>query len=74
MLLMSVNLRCYSILYVGESIVYIGESGRTTVFRIKEHLRMNKQTVYCHLANLSKRPTLDDVSWEILHVNIHVLH
>ena len=33
-------------------IVYIGETGRTIGSRIKEHLTMEKQTVYKHLVHL----------------------
>lgn len=35
---------------------------------------MDKQTVYCHLANHSKRPMLNKVLWEILHPNINVFY
>ena len=48
--------------------VYIGETARTVGSRIKEHLRMRKQTVYTHL--LTHNINLNDhdlVSWEILH-------
>ena len=50
-------------------IVYIGETGRTIGSRIKEHLTMEKQTVYKHLEShkKSRSPT---IKWKILHANI----
>ncbi|XP_068736550.1 uncharacterized protein [Montipora capricornis] len=50
--------------------VYIGETSRTIGSRIKEHIRMVKQTVYSHLINHNK-PSMQDISWGILHRNIH---
>ena len=50
--------------------VYIGETSRTIGSRIKEHIRMVKQTAYWHLINHNK-PSMQDISWEILHWNIH---
>ena len=50
--------------------VYIGETRRTVGSRIKEHIRMVKQTVYSHLINHNK-PSMQDISWEILHRNNH---
>ena len=49
--------------------VYIGETSRTIGSRIKEHIRMVKQTVYSHLINHNK-PSMQDISWGILHRNI----
>ena len=46
--------------------VSIGEISRTIGSRIKEHIRMVKQTVYSRLINHNK-----DVSWEILDRSIH---
>ena len=46
--------------------VYIGEISRTIGSRIKEHIRMVKQTVYSRLINHNK-----DISWEILDRSIH---
>ena len=37
-------------------IVYIEETARTICSRIKEHLRMNKQTVYTHLMTHNVNP------------------
>ena len=50
--------------------VYISETSRTIGSRIKEHIRMVKQTVHSHLINHNK-PSMQDISWEILHRNIH---
>ncbi|XP_068691180.1 uncharacterized protein [Montipora foliosa] len=58
--------------------VYIGETSRTVGSRIKEHIRMVKQTVYSHLINhnirFQKMPMFpDDVIyvWQIGIVNFH---
>jgi hypothetical protein len=52
--------------------VYIGETGRTIGTRIKEHLTMNKQTMYknieSHRSNEDDMPT---ITWRILHSNIN---
>ncbi len=51
--------------------VYVGETGRTIGSRIKEHLKMDKQTVYKHIeSHKSGRPDQFDISWKILHRNI----
>ena len=50
-------------------IVYIGETGRTIRSRIKEHLTMEKQTVYKHLES-HKKSRLPTIKWMILHANI----
>ena len=50
--------------------VYNGETSRTVGSRIKEHSRMVKETVYSHLIHHNK-PSMQDISWEILHRNIH---
>ena len=50
--------------------VYIGETSRTIGSRIKEHIRMVKQTVYSHLIKHNK-PSMQDISWGTLHRNIH---
>ena len=55
-------------------LIYIGESSRTIGSRLKEHLRMQKQTIYVHLATHSKIPSLSDISWEVLHNNIQALN
>ena len=49
---------------------YIGESSRTIGSRLREHVRMQKQTVYVHLASRSRFPSLGDISWKVLHNNI----
>lgn len=51
--------------------IYIGETSRTIGSRIKEHIRMKKQTVYVHLTTHNNKPSLNDISWEILHKNIN---
>jgi hypothetical protein len=59
-------------MHVFSSKVYIGETGRTIGTRIKEHLTMNKQTIYKHIEshtnNVDDMPT---ISWRILHSNIN---
>ena len=50
--------------------VYIGETSGTIESRIKENIRVVKQTVYSHLINHNK-PSMQDISWEILHRNSH---
>ena len=51
--------------------VYIGETARTVGSRIKEHLRMKKQTVYMHLITHDLNPSNNPpISWEILHYNL----
>ena len=53
------------------NITYIGETGRTVGSRIKEHLRMKKQTVFVHLKSHSDNPFEEcPISWKILHSNI----
>ena len=49
-------------------ITYIGETGRTVGSRIKEHLRMKKQTVFVHLKSHSDNPF--EECWKIMHSNI----
>jgi hypothetical protein len=52
-------------------IVYVGETRRTIGSRIKEHLKMDKQTVYKHIeSHKSGRPDQSDIIWKILHRNI----
>ena len=51
-------------------LVYIGETSRTVGSRIKEHVRMKKQTIYQHLVSHTNTPMLKDISWDILHNNI----
>ena len=48
-------------------LVYIGETSRTVGSRIKEHVRMEKQTIYQHLVKHTNTPMLKDISWGILH-------
>ncbi len=51
--------------------VYVGETGRTIGSRIKEHLKMDNQTVHKHIeSHKSGRPDQSDTSWKILHRNI----
>ena len=53
------------------NITYIGETGRTVGSRIKEHLRMKKQTVFVHLKSHPDNPFEESsFSWKILHSNI----
>ena len=54
--------------------IYIGESSRTIGSRLKEHIRMQKQTVYVHLATHKKSPSLSDISWEVLHSHIQAFN
>ena len=57
-------------------IPYIGETGRTIGSRMKEHLSMDKQTVFKHIMNHNKRsnkqdnPNPDDITWRIIYNNI----
>ena len=54
-------------------ILYIGETGRTIGSCIKEHLSMDKQTVFKHIMNHKRKqdkPNLDDITWRIIHKNI----
>ena len=51
-------------------LVYIGETSRTVGSRIKEHVRMEKQTISQHLVKHTNTPMLKDISWDILHNNI----
>jgi hypothetical protein len=52
-------------------IVYIGETSRTIGTRVKEHLTMNKQTVYKHISNHTNSRRRDPkITWKILHNNI----
>ena len=55
-------------------LIYIGESSRTIGSRLKEHIRMQKQTVYVHLATHKKSPSLSDISWEVLHNHIQAFN
>ena len=55
-------------------LIYIGESSRTIGSRLKEHIRMQKQTVYVHLATHKKSPSLSDISWEVLHNDIQAFN
>ena len=50
--------------------VYIGETSRTIGSRIKEHIKMDKQTVYVHLRTHNKGVDHSIISWTILHKNI----
>ena len=55
--------------------VYVGETSRTIRTRIKEHLRMDKQTVFIHLKTHNIDPrTVPSISWNILHKNIRYEH
>ena len=50
---------------------YIGETGRTIGSRIKEHLKMSKQTVYVHLKSHGLNPQEGThITWEIVHSNL----
>lgn len=50
---------------------YIGETGRTVGSRIKEHLKMSKQTVYVHLKSHGVNPQEGiHITWEIIHNNV----
>ena len=61
----------YQIMCSNCNITYIGETGRTVGSRIKEHLRMKKQTVFVHLKSHSDNPFKEcPISWKILHSNI----
>jgi hypothetical protein len=52
--------------------VYIGETGRTIGTRIKEHLTMDKQTVYKHIeSHMSNEDDMPSITWRILHCNIN---
>ena len=51
-------------------LVYIGETSRTVGSRIKEHVRMEKQTIYQNLIKHTNTPMLKEISWDILHNNI----
>ena len=53
-------------------ILYIRYTSRTVGSRIKEHVRMEKQTIYHHLVKHTNTPILmlKDISWDILHNNI----
>ena len=46
----------YQIICSNCNITYIGETGRTVGSRIKEHLRMKKQTVFLHLKSHLDNP------------------
>jgi len=35
---------------------------------------MKKQTVYVHLATHNNEPSLNDISWKIIHKNINEFH
>ena len=48
---------------------YIGETSRTIGTRIKEHLTMEKQTVFKHLL-LHKKHKENKIIWKILHSNV----
>ena len=53
--------------------LYVGETGRTIGSRIKEHLKMNKQTVYKHIMNhkrVKEQPSYSDITWKIIYGNI----
>ena len=61
----------YQIICSNCNITYIGETGRTVGSRIKEHLRMKKQTVFLHLKSHIDNPFKESpISWKILHSNI----
>ena len=55
-------------------LIYIGESSRTIGSRLTEHIRMQKHTVYVHLATHKKSPSLGDISWEVLHHDIQAFN
>ena len=58
----------YKITCMHCNIVYIGETARTIGSRIKEHLRMKKQTVYMHLRTHDTNPQEGSpIMWQILH-------
>ena len=50
-------------------IAYIGETSRTIATRIKEHLTMEKQTVFKHLSSHKKHKE-NKITWRILHSNV----
>lgn len=53
------------------SSTYIGETGCTIGTRIKEHLRMTKQTIYTHLQTHNINPKSgENINWQILHHNL----
>ena len=61
----------YQIICSNCNITYIGETGGTVGSRIKEHLRMKKQTVFLHLKSHLDNPFKESpISWKILHSNI----
>lgn len=52
--------------------VYIGETGRTIGTRIKEHLTMNKQTIYKHIESHGNNAhDIPTITWRILHSSIN---
>ena len=57
-------------------LVYVGETGRTIRSRIKEHLRMDKQTIHVHLIRTHNFDPQSEstLSWKILHSNINYLY
>ncbi len=63
--------RIPQVVHVICGIVYIGETSRTIGTRVKEHLTMNKQTVYKHISNHTNSRRKDPkITWKILHNNI----
>ena len=61
----------YQVMCSNCNITYIGETGRTVESRIKEHLRMKKQTVFVHLKSHPDNPLEESpFSWKILHSNV----
>ena len=65
----------YEIKCLHYGIQYIGETGRTIGSRIKEHLSMDKQTVFKHIMSHKRRnkqdkPNSDDITWRIIYKNI----
>lgn len=65
----------YEIMCSHCGMAYIGETSRTIGSRIKEHLKMDKQTVHQHLKT-HKDISLDNsaITWKILHANIRYLN
>ena len=53
--------------------MYIGATSRTIGTRIKEHLTIDKQTVYKHLSSHSNKQEDFQITWKILHANIRNL-
>jgi hypothetical protein len=57
--------------HIAESSLYVGETGRTIGSGIKEHLKIDEQTVYKHIkSHKSGRPDQSDITWKTLHKNV----